>query len=106
MQKSQSGRVLLAMLFFFLMATAVVAADRTIWKHDGGTFSKGKGDNWVERGGDKTFFFKETARTDDYVELQGLKRNIKVRLKNKVALIQEEQGKPFKLLYNGMWVDK
>src|SRR5262249_53466197 len=109
MRKQFSPRILVAMLFFCALATAVVAADRTIWKHDRGTFTKAKGDTWLVRGTDKdakAFVFKETNRTDEYVELHSEVRKISIRLKDKVCLIQEEAGKPYKQLYTGGWVDK
>jgi hypothetical protein len=98
-----------ALLVLALSATALLAADRTIWKHDKGTFSKAKGDRWIERGTDKDskpFFFVEKARTPEYVEIYSEQRKLSIRLRDKVCMIQDDANKPYTKLYEGGWVDK
>lgn len=101
-------RTFVSMVLFFISCTAVLAADRTIWKHDLGTFSLAKGVKWIESdaSGNTTFHFKETARTPEYVELFDAKRKMTLRLKDKNALVRNEGDKGFTKLYSGGWVDK
>ena len=83
------------------------AGDRELWKFSEGFYIKQPGDRWAERNnaGEVTFRFVETKRTDEFVELFDKNRNATIRLRLKMWMINQGDGK-FEKLYEGGWADK
>jgi WD40 repeat protein len=89
-----------------LLSTATLSADdRTVWKHDGGSYERVGDKKWVEKTGADTFEFSELSGSDKEVKLYDRKRKVRVTLRADVALIfdNDNQAKPREV--KGGWVE-
>lgn len=80
-------------------------AERIVWLKEGGTSFKRRSDgSWEEKGRKgKTYFFKETLRTEEFIELTGKREpHTCYRLHNDRTLVRGKDGK-YSLKYKGHW---
>src|SRR5262245_11999998 len=79
------------------------AGDREMWRHSEGAFIKTAGVSWVEKASNgETYYFKERARTEDYVLLYDSSRDCWVRLYNYRCMVKFGSGR-YEDYYRGRW---
>ena len=78
---------------------------RSVWKVNRSaiTFEKTPGRSWIEKNsGTPRFYFQETARNDQFIEIADQSRGYTIRLRNDKAEIKEKST-GFRRLYTGSW---
>jgi Leucine-rich repeat (LRR) protein len=77
---------------------------RTLWQSASGTFQYLSGNDWHETTGpQKSRDWVEKTRTDDYVELFDVARNLIVRLYNDRQMENADGKSPFRKVRDGEW---
>ena len=76
--------------------------EAVIWRHDGGTFERQPGGEWVEfEHGKKKWLFAETEKTPDSITLFDKGRNLRLRITNPAVQLFTSEG--WRTLYRGEW---
>lgn len=81
---------------------------RVRWTHEKGSYTKLPNGEWEEKAGDgKTYKWKETARTKEYVQLSGVLFDMQytIRLTDKSAEYEYGKGAGFKTEHTGKWAN-
>src|SRR5262245_36455575 len=76
--------------------------DRRVWRFDlpgGGTFEHLRGDTWAQFYQDKVFYFREVARTPDYVQIYDDGRGLPVRLYE--GMVYQDNGNGWEAMSRG-----
>jgi hypothetical protein len=76
--------------------------ERLVWRHGQGHFENTRGNTWVEKSPDGTFYFVERRRYEAFVELYDGSRDCTVRLYPHRCLVRFGPG-PFEQYYTGYW---